>query len=187
MAYGKIVGNPSPCDPLGPFCQSGYFLALDLLTKGGLAMKSVFDRSDVSEILGRIDRLAPDSRPLWGKMSVAQMLAHCSVTYELVYDNKHPKPNPVVRFLLKWFVKPMVVGEKPYPRNSRTAPVFLVTDNKDFAAEKARLTNYLNRTLALGADAFDHKESHSFGPLTKAEWNTMFAKHLDHHLRQFGV
>lgn len=150
-------------------------------------MKNVFNRNDVSEILGRIDRLRPDSRPLWGKMTVAQMLAHCNVTYELVYDTKHPKPNPVVRFLLKSFVKSTVVGEKPYPHNLRTAPMFLVTNDKDFAAEKARLTDYINRTLGLGPDAFDHQESHSFGPLTKGEWNNMFAKHLDHHLRQFGV
>ena len=34
---------------------------------------------------------------------------------------------------------------------------------------------------------FEGKESNSFGPLTKGEWNNMFYKHLDHHLSQFGV
>jgi len=41
--------------------------------------------------------------------------------------------------------------------------------------------------LELGEAHFDKKESHSFGVLTKGEWDTMFYKHLDHHLGQFGV
>ena len=150
-------------------------------------MKSVFVPNEVKDIVGRIETLGPSSRPLWGKMTVAQMLAHCNVTYELVYDAKHPKPNPVARFLLKLFVKPVVVSEKPYRHHSRTAPVFLVTDEKNFTVEKGRLIGYLNRTLELGGRHFENKESHSFGPLTTTEWNNMFSKHLDHHLRQFGV
>ena len=33
------------------------------------------------------------------KMGVAQMLAHCNVTYEMVYENKHPKLNLFMSFL----------------------------------------------------------------------------------------
>ena len=50
-----------------------------------------------------------------------------------------------------------------------------------------RLIDYINRTQQLGENHFDGKESHSFGPLTKTEWNNMFYKHLDHHLAQFGA
>ena len=153
----------------------------------GPAMKNVFDQNDVREVLQRIEKLSPGSQPLWGKMNVGQMLAHCNVTYELAYDSKHPRPNPIARFLLKLVVKPIVVSEKSYGHNNRTAPVFLVTAERDFAVEKRRLTDYLTKTLNLGAAAFDGKESHSFGALTAAEWNNMFFKHLDHHLRQFGV
>jgi hypothetical protein len=150
-------------------------------------MKSVFNKNNVIELTGRINRLTPDTQRLWGKMSVAQMLAHCNVTYELVYDNKHPKPNAVVKTLLKLFVKNTVVSEKPYKHNSQTAPVFIVKNDKDFKTEKDRLLAYIDRTLALGETHFDKKESHSFGTLTATEWNNMFYKHLDHHLAQFGV
>jgi hypothetical protein len=120
-------------------------------------------------------------------MAVGQMLAHCNVSYEMVYETKHPKPNSFKKFLLKQFVKNAVVGPKPYKRNSTTAPEFRVKENKDFGAEKQRLIDYLNRTQQLGEAHFEGNESHSFGPLTKEEWNTMFYKHLDHHLSQFGV
>lgn len=56
-------------------------------------MKNYFDKEITSEIINRINLLNNNSQPLWGKMSVSQMLAHCNVTYELVYENKNPKPN----------------------------------------------------------------------------------------------
>ena len=81
----------------------------------------------------------------------------------------------------------MVVGKKPYKKNSRTAPAFLIKEEKDFEAEKNRIINYIEKTQQLGATHFQNKESHSFGRLTETEWNIMMYKHLDHHLRQFGV
>ena len=57
-------------------------------------------------------------------MSVDQMMAHCNVIYEMVYENNHPKPNIFTRFMLRLFVKNAVVSDKPYKKNSRTAPQF---------------------------------------------------------------
>lgn len=91
------------------------------------------------------------------------------------------------KWMLKTFVKNIVVSENPYKKNGRTAPEFLVTNEKDFKKEKDRLNSYILKTQELGSDYFDNKESHSFGNLTKTEWNNMFYKHLDHHLNQFGV
>lgn len=150
-------------------------------------MKDIFDSQVTAELIDRINHLKPDTPALWGKMSVDQMLAHCSVTYEMAFTNKHPKPNPIMRLLLKAFVKNGVVNEVPYKKNIRTAPVFIIPDRRNFEEEKARLINYLQHTLALGRDHFEGKESLSFGPLSSLEWNNMFYKHLDHHLTQFGV
>lgn len=151
-------------------------------------MKNIFQPEVTQEIIQRIGKLSADSQPLWGKMSVGQMLAHCCVTYEFIFEpNKHPKPGAFKRFMLKAFVKGIVVGEKPYKKNSPTASEFKITEPKVFEQEKARLVGFIERTQQLGADHFDGKESHSFGPLKKTEWNNMFYKHLDHHLGQFGV
>lgn len=150
-------------------------------------MKNIFDKSVSEEIIGRINKLNPDSKPKWGKMKVDQMLAHCNVTYELVYDDKHSKPKGFKKWMLKTFIKKFVVSEKPYKKNGRTVPEFLVTNEKDFKKEKNRLNSYILKTQDLGSECFDNRESHSFGNLTKTEWNNMFYKHLDHHLSQFGV
>ncbi|RZK19572.1 MAG: DUF1569 domain-containing protein [Pedobacter sp.] len=150
-------------------------------------MKNIFQASVASEVIERINKLNPATPQLWGKMNVSQMLAHCNVSYELVYDSKHPKPNAFMKLIMKAFIKNIVVSEKPYKRNSQTAPSFLVIDEKEFEKEKKRLVDYINKTQELGENHFDGKESHSFGKLTKTEWNNMFYKHLDHHLNQFGA
>lgn len=151
-------------------------------------MKNIFDESVIEEVILRVEQLSPDTQALWGTMSVEKMLAHCNVTYEMIYEeDKHPKPNAAVKFMLKLFVKSSVVGDKPYKKNGRTAPQFVIKDERTFQLEKKRLIDYLRKTGELGAAHFDGKESHSFGKLNEKEWNTLFYKHLDHHLAQFGV
>lgn len=150
-------------------------------------MQNIFQLQVVDAVISRIEKLTPETKAQWGKMTVDQMLAHCNVTYELAYENKHAKPGAFKKFMLKLFVKETVVGNKPFKKNLPTAPEFKMKERKDFAAEKSRLINYLRKTEELGEKYFDWKESHSFGKLSIAEWNNMFYKHLDHHLTQFGV
>ena len=152
-----------------------------------MALPNIFTESVATEIIGRLNRLTATTQPNWGKMSVAQMLAHCCVTYEMCYEDKHAKPNFLVVFILKMFVKSTVVSEKSYAQNGSTAPQFVITETKNFEAEKARLIGFIQKTQQLGEAHFDGKASHSFSNLTKTEWNNMFYKHLNHHLTQFGV
>ena len=68
-------------------------------------MKNLFNATDTKEAIGRIQQLTPNTSALWGKMSVAQMLAHCSVAYEMFYDKERfPKNNFLMKFFLKTFV-----------------------------------------------------------------------------------
>ena len=150
-------------------------------------MKNIFKIEVTNEVIERIEKLTMNSQPNWGKMSVSQMLAHCSVTYEMVYTDKHAKPNVLTKFMLKLFVKKIVVSEKRYAKNGRTAPQFLIVDEKDFQTEKKKLIDYIKKTQELGTTYFEGKESHSFGKLSSVEWNNSFYKHLNHHLDQFGV
>lgn len=150
-------------------------------------MKNIFEASVTNEIIERINHLTPETKALWGTMTVDQMLAHCCVTYEMLFENKHPKPGAFMKFILRLLVKPNIVNEKPYKKQSQTAPAFLIKGGRDFEVEKARLIDFMQRTQKLGGTYFDNRESHSFGSLKTQEWNNMFYKHLDHHLLQFGV
>tara|TARA_R110002049_G_scaffold30211_3_gene102737 strand:- start:5809 stop:6261 length:453 start_codon:yes stop_codon:yes gene_type:complete len=150
-------------------------------------MKNIFAKEITNEVIARIEKLSSKTQSNWGKMSVSQMLAHCCVTYEMIYTDKHPKPNKFLKMMLKLFVKNAVVSEKPFSKNGKTAPQFIISDEREFETEKKRLIDFLVKTQELGANYFDGKESHSFGKLTKNEWNNSFYKHINHHLVQFGV
>ena len=152
-----------------------------------MKLPDIFTQTASDEIVRRINMLTPETKAQWGKMDVAQMLAHCNVTYEMVFEKIHPKPNALMKFILKMLVKKKVVSEIPYPKNNQTAPQFIIKGAKDFALEQARLIGYITKTQALGGAHFEGKASHSFGALNKEEWNNMFYKHLNHHLTQFGV
>ncbi|HAY33635.1 MAG TPA: DUF1569 domain-containing protein [Ignavibacteria bacterium] len=149
-------------------------------------MKNIFDAGVTDEIISRINKLTPEDRPQWGKMSAGQMFAHCNVSYEMIYEDRHPAPNAFLKFILKTFIKKKVVGDSPYQHNSRTGPQFVMKHDKNFEEEKKRLIDYINKTRDLGEKYFNGRESISFGKLTTDEWNNMLYKHLDHHLRQFG-
>lgn len=150
-------------------------------------MKNVFQKEVTQELINRLNQLTPATQAEWGKMSVDQMMAHCNVAYDMTFTNKYPKPKGLKKFIIKVLAKNAVVSEKPYPKNARTAPEFIINDKRNFIQEKEKLTNYLNKVQVLGEAHFNGKESHSFGKLTSTEWNNMFYKHLDHHLTQFGV
>ncbi len=150
-------------------------------------MKDIFDPNEANEVISRIEKLTPTTQAHWGKMNVGQMLAHCNVTYDMIYTDKYPKATGFKKFILTLLIKGVVVGEKTYKKSSQTAPAFLITDERNFAAEKSKLVAYITQMSKDGRSSFEGKESNSFGKLNAQEWNNMCYKHIDHHLTQFGV
>jgi Protein of unknown function (DUF1569) len=153
-----------------------------------MAFPNIFTKEVSDDVINRINKLTAESQRQWGKMDVGKMLAHCSVAYETIYEpGKHPAPNFFMKIILKTFVRKMVTGDNPLKKNSQTAPYFIIKSDKDFAVEKARLIEYVQKTQQLGEAEFDGKENMSFGVMNKTEWSNMMYKHLDHHLQQFGA
>lgn len=147
-----------------------------------------FDPVTTTTVLERLDKLSNKTKPQWGKMNAAQMMAHLSVPYDLAYGKKVQKPSFFGKLMLTLFVKDLVVGEsKPYPKNSRTSPDFIIADERDFEKEKARLITNIKETEAKGTSYFEGKESGAFGKLSARQWSVQFYKHLDHHFTQFGI
>ena len=151
-------------------------------------MQNVFDAKDAQEYINRINNLTPETQRKWGKMSVDQVLAHLNVAYDLTFTpEKFPKPSFISKFLLSRFVKSKITNEIPYKQSLPTSPVFIIADERNFEEEKAKLIGNIQRVQQLGREAFEGKENINFGKMTAQGWNNMFAKHLNHHLEQFGV
>ena len=83
--------------------------------------------------------------------------------------------------------KAKLLSEAPLPRNMPTDKYFLIADQRDLETERERVRTLIDRFIQ-GGPAVCTKHPHSFlGSMTPAEWATLMYKHLDHHLRQFGV
>jgi len=149
-------------------------------------MKSMFEKGTLEEVTSRVGALTPRTAPLWGKMSVAQMLAHCAITLE-VASGKRVARRLLIGRLIGPFFRKRYFDDSEFTRHSPTHPTFVVADERDFTAEKERVLR-LAREYALGGEAGCTTRPHAFfGTLTPAEWGIGMYKHLDHHLRQFGA
>lgn len=152
-----------------------------------MALPSIFNKEVSDSLILRLEKLKFDSTPLWGKMNTSQILAHLNVTYDLANGKKSSNSNFIVKFIVKTFIKNLVVNEVPYKRNSSTAPIFIITNERDFEVEKGLLIANIKDVQEKGSNYFEEKLSDSFGKLTSIEWNNMFYKHLEHHFTQLGI
>jgi len=150
-------------------------------------MKNLFEVSAAKEVKERIGRLGPNSVRQWGKMTAAQAMAHCSTAMEWAVGDSNPKRMFLGRILGPIAKSFALKDEKPMARNAPTAKSLVVSDERDLEKESTRLCVLVDR-FASGGPQRCTKHPHTFfGRLTPEEWATLMYKHLDHHLRQFGV
>jgi len=153
-------------------------------------MKKLFDPLENNLIKERVNKLTPDSKALWGRMNVAQALAHLQ-TPMLVAFGELQLEGGVMAFLFGKMAKKQMLEDKPFKKNMPTVKEFKFTGKnlpgKDFEKEKTILLSYIDRFITKGPGAIVNKKHPFFGPMTEEEWDKLQWKHLDHHLRQFGV
>jgi hypothetical protein len=150
------------------------------------AMKNLFENQTVDEMIKRIDGLEPEAQRQWGRMDVAQMLAHCAAALEMASGKINP-PRMLIGRILGPFVKPIYTNEKPFSPNNPTEKKLVVSDSRVFSREREHLKDCL-REFQQGGEAKCTRHPHPFfGSLTPAQWSRGMYKHMDHHLRQFGA
>jgi hypothetical protein len=146
-------------------------------------MKTVWDAETRTELMQRMNRLKPDMPPQWGKMNAAQMVGHvmdpmrAAMGEMKVADKKTP-----FRFApLRW----LIIYKLPWPKGAPTAPEFIHQGNEDLQKNLALLKATLDRFAAFHRR---NLEAHpAFGSLTDRDWGCLTWRHMDHHLRQFGL
>jgi hypothetical protein len=148
-----------------------------------MEVKNLFDTTVKQDIINRINKLTPQSQAIWGKMNVAQMLAHCQVPLGVATGNHKLKGNFFIRLIGPLFKK-QLFNDTPFKRNLPTDKSFIMTGIKEFEKEKQQLINMINSFSETNMSGEPHP---FFGKLTNGEWARGTWKHLDHHLRQFGV
>ena len=149
-----------------------------------MEVKNLFNPEVKQEIINRINSLTPQSPRQWGKMDVAQMLAHSKKPIEIAYGTHTPKGSFLLRLIGPMF-KSKLWDATPYKQGLPTDPTFITTgSNHDFEKEKQTLLELVNRFSETAIVSDRHP---IFGKLSKENWSKATWKHLDHHLKQFGA
>lgn len=148
-------------------------------------MSTFWDASVREDICRRVERLTPDAKPQWGKMSVSAMLAHLNDAMRMASGELPVAPKKMP--LRYWPIKQLIVYALPFPKSAPTAPELLARcSSADLRAEQAEFRKIAQR-LAAKSPAESWPEHPAFGPMTHKAWGVLKYRHADHHLRQFGV
>jgi hypothetical protein len=149
-------------------------------------MRRIHDTAVREDIKRRLNALTPTSPRRWGKMSPDQMLWHCAEPIEVAlgkkpYGEMMPKP-PIPAGVVRWLLLHM-----PWPKGKLpTAPSFVARQSYDFEAQRARLLGLIDELAAR-----DESEQAALHPIFNENsigyQSQLQAKHLTHHLEQFGV
>ncbi|QEC77366.1 DUF1569 domain-containing protein [Mucilaginibacter ginsenosidivorax] len=147
-------------------------------------MKTIFDKATRAEIIDRIGTLNESSTAQWGKMTVYQMLKHCSLWEEMVLGKTMYKQSFIGKLFGKMALKGMLKDDSPVKKNMPTVPGFNITGTGDVEAEKAKWIELIHEEENFANHNFVHP---FFGKMTKEQIGCFAYKHIDHHLRQFGA
>lgn len=147
-------------------------------------MNTFFDQATRDQLEERLNKLTAQASGQWGKMNVAQMLAHCTASMQVPVGDLQLKRSAMG--LIGWMFKGMIRSDKPFARNSPTAAEFVIRDERSFDSEKRRFVEAF-RKMAQGSSVVACHNHPFFGSMSDEDWGCLVYKHLDHHFRQFGV
>ena len=153
-------------------------------------MKNLFEPTLVEDVKRRIMLLHPESERRWGKMPLAVVLAHCTSGLQMAMGTINPKRVPIPANVIGLLIKPLVFGDdKPIRRNSPSSPELFTADSIhcEFERERMQLIKAIDSFVSTGAACCSQHPHPFFGPLKPQQWAILMYKHVDHHLRQFGV
>ncbi|WP_366182633.1 DUF1569 domain-containing protein [Flavobacterium ovatum] len=149
-------------------------------------MNNLYNQNDVKGILKRLENLQPNLERQWGKMYIAQMLAHTNISLETALGQNSPKRMFIGR-IIGGFLKKKFLNDKPMDINSPTDKNYVFTDKKEFEKEKSKAIQSVKQFYENGAEKCTKYPHSFFGNFTAEEWAVLQWKHFDHHLRQFGA
>ncbi|MBI2688577.1 MAG: DUF1569 domain-containing protein [Acidobacteria bacterium] len=146
--------------------------------------KSIWNASDRQSLLARFDSLSPEMAPRWGRITVSQMVKHCTVPI-LSTTGEFPATQKRTFFRI-WPMQKLVIYVLPWPKGAPAAPESIITDNGDLSERVAALRVAVGKFVARG-ESQEFAPHAAFGPLGAKDWGALVHRHLDHHLQQFGV
>ena len=148
-------------------------------------MGSILNESDRVAICTRVRSLTSSSTARWGRLDVTGMLQHLRLSARMaVGDLEVPSSNK--RVFQVFPLKHLILHVLPFPKGAPTAPELKPEGVGSFEEERAALLALLDE-IGAGPREGAGPAHPLFGPLSWREWGAVTYKHVDHHMKQFGV
>lgn len=148
-------------------------------------MKTLWDPAARRELCDRLTRLTPAATRRWGTMSAPHMVAHLVDSMRMaIGDIPVASKNLPLRFTP---IKQLIIYCLPFPKGAPTAPELVSRLPADWPSECATLLTLIDRFADRSRSAPGWPDHPAFGKLTGNSWGVLAYRHIDHHLRQFGV
>mgnify|MGYP001544792599 FL=1 len=145
--------------------------------------QTIWDETARRSMVERVSHVTPDAHGRWGRMTPHDMLAHLTdyarmALGELPVRRAHvPLRYPPIRQL--------VIYALPMPRTVPTLRALVSRTTTDWGEEMGTLCHAIDRLAARKEGELP--EHPAFGRLSHRAWGVLLYRHMDHHLRQFGV
>lgn len=148
-------------------------------------MKTIFDENTRDELIKRINSLTEKSARQWGKMSLYQMLEHCTIWDEWIQGKSKLKHKQSFLGLIfgKMALKATVNNDRPMKKNMPAGYLKVKNTDGDIDVQKKKWSDRMADYQNFSNFGFIHD---FFGRMTKEEIGIFAYKHADHHLRQFS-
>ena len=145
---------------------------------------------ELNKLISAINRVTPDAKPKWGKMSATQMIWHCKKFIIFYQNEKNYSPNLMTKtlgYMHMFFLKHIIKWDyDKYPKNTPTLKFFDPKRAKDidFENEKKELIERL-KMVNKYSQKFIINPMH--GKVARDTFREVVKGHTSFHLKQFGV
>ncbi|WP_228454030.1 DUF1569 domain-containing protein [Chryseobacterium fistulae] len=153
-----------------------------------MVKKDLHNRIYFEEILDRISRLSKNASSRWGKMSVSQMLRHCDYVLQVPLEKINlPSVNLLFETIGMITKIEMQIFNNGIPRNMPTFQKLIINFECDFDESKEKLFMTLDEYWTVFENGNLPEKHVLFGVMKEEDWGFLEYKHLNHHLKQFGI
>ena len=147
-------------------------------------MPSLWQDDARREVIARLGRLEATTTPRWGRMNAPQMVEHLANALRMAFGDVRCRERSTP---LRWTpIKQLIIYVVPFPRGAPTAPELLQPPSGDWPAAIEACRDLVRRFESEPASR-EWPRHPAFGALSRRQWGALAYKHMDHHLRQFGV
>lgn len=151
-----------------------------------MPLATLFDATVRAQLLARFRAIPAERHPHWGRMTAPKMVVHCTEALRMATGELPVRMVPLGKVVQYSGLGPLLARRMPFPKSAPTHPKLLARAPSAYGAELDQLAQAFDAFAAKSPT--DRWADHPlFGPLRARDWGILAARHLEHHLVQFGA